>query len=98
MKAIPDTVQPREAISEELEEHFRYPEDLFKVQRELLARYQVDDPGQFFTNDAFWSVPSDPTVTSSIQNPQTPPAGGPAGGQTGPGGGGPRSEERRVGR
>ncbi|MET3859303.1 uncharacterized membrane protein (UPF0182 family) [Dietzia sp. 2505] len=82
MKALPGIVQPRDAISEELEEHLRYPEDLFKVQRELLAKYQVDDPGQFFTNDAFWSVPSDPTVTSSIQNP-TPPAGGPAGGPAG---------------
>ena len=77
MKALPGIVQPRDAISEELSEHLRYPEDLFKVQRELLAKYQVDDPGQFFTNDAFWSVPSDPTVTSSIQNPQTPPAAGP---------------------
>ena len=90
MKALPDIVQPESEISEELRDHFRYPEDLFKVQRELLAKYQVDDPGQFFTNDAFWSVPSDPTVTSSIQNPQTPPAtgplGGPAGGTTGGGG------------
>ncbi|HMT51508.1 MAG TPA: UPF0182 family protein, partial [Dietzia sp.] len=84
MKALPGIVQPREAISPELEEHLRYPEDLFKVQRELLAKYQVDDPGQFFTNDAFWSVPSDPTITSSIQNPQTPPLGGPV---TGPAGG-----------
>ncbi|MDV8000842.1 UPF0182 family protein [Rhodococcus sp. IEGM 1408] len=83
MKALPGIVQPREAISPELEEHLRYPEDLFKVQRELLAKYQVDDPGQFFTNDAFWSVPSDPTVTSSIQNPQTPPVGGPVGGPAG---------------
>lgn len=73
MKAMPDVVQPRDAISPELEEHLRYPEDLFKIQREKLAKYQVDDPGQFFTNDAFWSVPSDPTVTGSIQNPQTPP-------------------------
>ncbi|GLB62580.1 UPF0182 protein Cgl0786/cg0896 [Dietzia sp. NCCP-2495] len=80
-KALPDIVQPKSEIPEELQEHFRYPEDLFKVQRELLAKYQVNDPGQFFTNDAFWSVPSDPTVTSSIQNPQTPPAGGPLGGQ-----------------
>ncbi len=78
MKAMPGIVQPRDAVSPELEEHLRYPEDLFKVQRELLAKYQVDDPGQFFTNDAFWSVPSDPTVTKSIQNPRPAPTG-PAG-------------------
>ena len=93
MKALPGIVQPRDAISEELEDHLRYPEDLFKVQRELLAKYQVDDPGQFFTNDAFWSVPSDPTVTSPIQNRQAPPAGGPA---VGPAGGpaGPQTANR----
>lgn len=83
MKAMPGIVQPESEISEELRDHFRYPEDLFKVQRELLAKYQVDDPGQFFTNDAFWSVPSDPTVTSSIQNPQASPTGGPLGGPAG---------------
>lgn len=77
MKAMPGIVQPREAISQDLEEHLRYPEDLFKVQRELLAKYQVDNPSQFFTNDAFWSVPSDPTVTSPIQNPQAPAPGTP---------------------
>jgi uncharacterized membrane protein (UPF0182 family) len=44
-----------------LRQHFRYPEDLFKVQREMLARYHVNNPSVFFTNDDFWSVPNDPT-------------------------------------
>src|SRR5699024_6092559 len=55
-------VQDKTEISDELMQHLRYPEDLFKVQRELMARYHVSDPGIFFTNDAFWSVPSDPTA------------------------------------
>ena len=59
---FPDTVRPASDISESLREHLRYPEDLFKVQRDLLARYHVDDPGVFFNNDAFWSVPNDPTA------------------------------------
>ncbi|ONM48117.1 UPF0182 family protein [Nocardia donostiensis] len=59
---FPDAVQPESEISPELRAHFRYPEDLFKVQREMLTKYHVDNPREFFTNNAFWSVPADPTV------------------------------------
>ena len=55
---------------EELRAHFRYPEDLFTVQREMIAKYHVDDPREFFTTNAFWSVPGDPTVDD---NPHQPP-------------------------
>jgi uncharacterized protein len=61
MNVFPGTVQPASAISNELRQHFRYPEDLFKVQREMLARYHVNNPAVFFTNDDFWNVPTDPT-------------------------------------
>lgn len=62
MKAFPGSVNPESEISDELREHLRYPQDLFRVQREIMARYHVDDPGTFFNNDAFWSVPADPTA------------------------------------
>lgn len=61
MKVFPGTVKPTSAISPQLRAHFRYPEDLFKVQREMLTRYHVDNPSVFFTNDDFWNVPADPT-------------------------------------
>ena len=54
-------------------QHLRYPEDLFKVQRELLARYHVNDPGVFFNNDAFWSVPNDPTAPEGRKELNQPP-------------------------
>lgn len=60
-QAFPDIVQPKEAMQAELTEHVRYPEDLFNIQREILAKYHVDDPRVFFNNDSFWSVPEDPT-------------------------------------
>jgi uncharacterized membrane protein (UPF0182 family) len=65
MKAFPDTVQPASEISESLRSHFRYPEDQFKVQRDLLTRYHVDNPAEFFSNVSFWNVPSDPTAAAS---------------------------------
>jgi uncharacterized membrane protein (UPF0182 family) len=70
---FPDVVKPKEEISDELMDHLRYPEDLFKVQRELIAKYHVDDPGTFFTNDAFWSVPGDPTAPEGGQELAQPP-------------------------
>ncbi|MDI9936908.1 MULTISPECIES: UPF0182 family protein [Rhodococcus] len=69
MGVFPDAVQPADSIPDELRAHFRYPEDLFKVQREMLAKYHVDDPKEFFTNNAFWSVPSDPTIDTSANQP-----------------------------
>jgi uncharacterized membrane protein (UPF0182 family) len=61
MKTFPGTVRPAADISPSLRSHFRYPEDQFKVQRELLTRYHVDTPGDFFNNVSFWNVPSDPS-------------------------------------
>ncbi|TSD97401.1 membrane protein [Skermania sp. ID1734] len=72
MGVFPGAVQPESAISPELRAHFRYPEDLFKVQREMLAKYHVNDPREFFTNNAFWSVPSDPTVDNGGNLNQPP--------------------------
>ncbi|MDO5032071.1 UPF0182 family protein [Corynebacterium sp.] len=62
---FPGVVKPESEISDELRQHLRYPEDMFKVQRNLLAKYHVSDPGVFFNNDAFWSVPEDPTAGES---------------------------------
>ncbi|MER6024489.1 UPF0182 family protein [Streptomyces sp. NPDC001851] len=64
MKAFPGTVQPRTAISPELMAHLRYPQDLFKVQRELLTRYHVTDAQTFLTGSEVWQVPNDPTNKS----------------------------------
>jgi uncharacterized membrane protein (UPF0182 family) len=64
MKAFPDTVEPKSAISQDLMAHLRYPQDLFKVQRELLARYHVDDADTFLSGSEVWQVPDDPTNKS----------------------------------
>jgi uncharacterized membrane protein (UPF0182 family) len=72
MKVFPGTVQPRSAMSTELISHLRYPEDLFKVQRELLARYHVRDPQTFFKQDAFWSVAGEPTAGQDTAVRQPP--------------------------
>ncbi|RFD26737.1 membrane protein [Mycobacterium uberis] len=69
MKVFPGTVMPKADITPELAEHLRYPEDLFKVQRMLLAKYHVNDPGTFFNTSDFWDVPLDPNPTASSYQP-----------------------------
>ncbi|MFF0382392.1 UPF0182 family protein [Streptomyces sp. NPDC004286] len=64
MKAFPDTVKPRADISPELMAHLRYPQDLFKVQRELLTRYHVTNAQTFLSGSEVWQVPDDPSNDS----------------------------------
>ncbi|MET8679160.1 UPF0182 family protein [Streptomyces sp. NPDC004647] len=63
-KAFPGTVEPKSAIDPDLMQHLRYPQDLFKVQRELLTRYHVTDSAQFYSGSEVWQVPQDPTNKS----------------------------------
>ncbi|RZU44381.1 hypothetical protein EV284_1843 [Streptomyces sp. BK022] len=64
MKAFPDTVKPRSDISPALMAHLRYPQDLFKVQRELLTRYHVTNAQTFLSGSEVWQVPDDPSNDS----------------------------------
>lgn len=61
MKAFPGTVKAKTEINADLMKHLRYPQDMFKVQRELLTRYHVTDPAQFYSGSDAWQVPDDPT-------------------------------------
>jgi uncharacterized membrane protein (UPF0182 family) len=69
MSVFPGTVKPKSEITPELAAHLRYPEDLFKVQRMLLAKYHVNDPVTFFSTSDFWDVPLDPNPTASSYQP-----------------------------
>lgn len=69
MKAFPNTVESKNSISPELEAHLRYPQDLFKVQRELLTRYHVKDAQTFLSGSEVWQVPDDPTNKSGSAVP-----------------------------
>ncbi|MBA3264990.1 MAG: UPF0182 family protein [Nocardioidaceae bacterium] len=69
--AFPEVVVDKTEIPESLLAHLRYPEDLFKVQRELFSRYHVTDANTFYGGSENWTVPEDPTVTPA-QEAQPP--------------------------
>jgi uncharacterized protein len=62
-----DLIVPKADTPASLEAHFRYPQDLFKVQRNLLTRFHVTDPQAFFSGQDFWQVPNAPDAPSSNQ-------------------------------
>lgn len=68
---FPSTLKPVSEISGGLMSHLRYPEDLFKVQRNLLTKYHVTEAEEFFSGGDFWANPNDPTLGDQ-QIPQPP--------------------------
>jgi len=69
---FPELIKPTSAISPDLRAHFKYPQDLFEVQRSLLVKYNVQKPVDFFNNSGFWKVPGDPTSTADSTLSQPP--------------------------
>jgi len=64
-------IVPKAETPPDLAEHFRYPQDLFKVQRNLLTKFHVTDPRAFFSGQDFWQVPNAPDEPSN--NVKQPP-------------------------
>ena len=71
-KAFPGTIQPKKAISKQLLEHIRYPEDMFRVQREILSSYHVTTAAAFYGGQDFWRVPRDPSTFGANAGAQPP--------------------------
>jgi uncharacterized membrane protein (UPF0182 family) len=55
-KAFPGLFTSADQVPATLRAHFRYPEDLFRVQTNLYGRYQFTDTDDFFNRDSAWSV------------------------------------------
>jgi uncharacterized membrane protein (UPF0182 family) len=72
MKAFPNTVKPKSAISKGLLAHIRYPEDMFRVQRDILSAYHVKTAAAFYGGQDFWRVPRDPSTFGANATAQPP--------------------------
>ena len=72
MKAFPNTVKPKSSISKGLLEHIRFPEDMFRVQRDILSSYHVKSSAAFYGGQDFWRVPRDPSTFGANAGAQPP--------------------------
>ena len=71
-KAFPGTVTSKSKISKDLMSHIRYPEDMFRVQREILSSYHVQTAAAFYGGQDFWRVPRDPSTFGANAGAQPP--------------------------
>jgi uncharacterized membrane protein (UPF0182 family) len=68
--AFPDLFTDGDEMSDELQAHLRYPEDLFRIQTAAYGRYHLEDPDTFFTQEDSWRVARDPGTAGA--DPTTP--------------------------
>ena len=71
-KAFPGIVKAKSEISPALLSHIRYPEDMFRVQRDILSAYHVTTADAFYGGQDFWRVPLDPSTFGSNAGNQPP--------------------------
>ncbi len=72
MKAFPNRVKAKSTISADLLDHIRYPEDMFRVQRDILSSYHVQSAAAFYGGQDFWRVPRDPSTFGANAGAQPP--------------------------
>ncbi len=61
----PGMINDMSEVSGDLMSHFRYPEDMFKVQRMLLETYHVTEAAEFYTGGDRWRLSEDPTSATA---------------------------------
>lgn len=59
-KAFPALFAGVDEMPSDLKAHWRYPEDLFRVQTNMFGRYHISDPKAFYEKTSSWSVAQDP--------------------------------------
>jgi uncharacterized membrane protein (UPF0182 family) len=63
--AFPKLFTDGSKIPAELRAHFRYPEDLFRVQTNMWGRYHIEDADAFYAQNDAWDVAPDPDLPGS---------------------------------
>lgn len=64
-QAFPRLFAPGDEMPSELRVHWRYPEDMFRVQTNMWGRYHITDSQSFYEQTNAWSVAQDPGVSVS---------------------------------
>jgi uncharacterized protein len=66
---FPNLVKAKSAMPASIRSHVRYPQDLFDVQRALLAQYHITDPVASYNGKGKWAVPTDPFAAGAADQP-----------------------------
>lgn len=58
-RLLPGMFQPLTALPAPLQEHLRYPQDLYQVQSQQLMTYHMTDPQVFYNREDQWRAPNE---------------------------------------
>ena len=56
---FPDLFQPLDALPQGMQNHFRYPQDLFEIQLQIFNRYHMTRPQVFYNQEDLWARPNE---------------------------------------
>jgi uncharacterized membrane protein (UPF0182 family) len=59
MKIFPDLFNDFSEMPADLQDHIRYPEDLFRIQAEMYSTYHMNDPRVFYNKEDTWVIPDE---------------------------------------
>jgi uncharacterized membrane protein (UPF0182 family) len=71
-RIFPGLFKPLAAMPADLQQHIRYPEDLFLVQAQLYRAYHMDTPEVFYNREDLWQFPRQAAGLESVGNRDVP--------------------------
>src|SRR5690606_18126098 len=66
-RIFPGVFKPLSAMPEDLRRHLRYPEDLFRLQAQVLTRYHMTNPQVFYNQEDVWELPKEVYERSEVE-------------------------------
>lgn len=67
-QVFPDSFTPMSEASDELLAHFRYPEDMFRVQAAVYETYHIPSARAFYNKEDAWQLPVDAPFVANQSN------------------------------
>jgi uncharacterized membrane protein (UPF0182 family) len=66
-QVFPESFTAGSEASDDLQAHFRYPEDMFRVQAEQYRLYHIPEADEFYTREDAWDIPIDAAFSQNQQ-------------------------------
>ncbi len=70
--AFPALFTPVSQAPSEMQQHFRYPEDMLTVQAFQFQKYHITNPSTFYSNERVWAIPQALPPSPKDPAPQEP--------------------------
>ena len=73
-RIFPGLFKPLATMPQDLQQHIRYPEELFQIQAQLYRAYHMDAPEVFYNREDLWQFPRELIGVDGGNSPGTPMA------------------------